>query len=64
MKILVGSFTTESNEKAPYITRINNYDIAFGDDLINVMEIKEAFPFPSKLKSSHKFMRMLILRVL
>ncbi len=43
MKILVGSFTTESNEKAPYITRINNYDIAFGDDLINVMEIKEAF---------------------
>ena len=31
MKIYVGSFTTESNEKAPYKTQIQNYDLIQGD---------------------------------
>ncbi|WP_448909967.1 M81 family metallopeptidase [Holdemania massiliensis] len=43
MKVLVGSFTTESNAKAPYKTLIQNYDLATGEALIDVMEIREAF---------------------
>ena len=43
MKVLVGSFTTESNAKAPYKTLIQNYDLATGEALIGVMEIREAF---------------------
>lgn len=43
MKILVGSFTTESNSKTPYRTTITDYDIAFGERLIDVMEVKSAY---------------------
>ncbi|MFQ8584452.1 MAG: M81 family metallopeptidase, partial [Holdemania massiliensis] len=43
MKVLVGSFTTESNAKAPYKTLIQSYDLATGEALIDVMEIREAF---------------------
>ena len=43
MKVLVASFTTESNAKAPYKTLIQNYDLATGEALIDVMEIREAF---------------------
>ena len=43
MKVLVGSFTTESNAKDPYKTLIQNYDLATGEALIDVMEIREAF---------------------
>lgn len=43
MKIYVGSFTTESNEKAPYITQIQNYDLLHGDDILDILGIKEVF---------------------
>ena len=43
MKVLVGSFTTESNSKTPYKTTIADYDIAFGRKLIDVMEIESAY---------------------
>ncbi|MBQ4342543.1 MAG: M81 family metallopeptidase [Erysipelotrichaceae bacterium] len=43
MKVLVGSFTTESNSKTPYKTTIADYDIAFGQKLIDVMEIESAY---------------------
>ncbi len=40
MKILVGSFTTESNTGVPYVTTLGNYDIRFKDDAIKVMELE------------------------
>ncbi|MCF0111206.1 MAG: M81 family metallopeptidase [Erysipelotrichaceae bacterium] len=42
-KVLVGSFTTESNSATPYKTTIKDYDIEFGQKLIDVMEIAEPF---------------------
>lgn len=42
MKILVGSFTTESNTKAPYLTTLGNYDIRFNEEVIHVMELDDA----------------------
>ena len=42
-KILVGSFTTESNSKTPYKTLITDYDLHFGQKLIDVMEIRSVF---------------------
>ena len=43
MKVLVGSFTTESNAKAPFKTLIQQYDLAVGEACIDVMEIREVF---------------------
>lgn len=43
MKIYVGSFTTESNEKAPYITKIHNYDLVEGKEVLDVLGVKEEF---------------------
>ena len=43
MKIYVGSFTTESNEKAPYKTQIQNYDLIQGDELLSVLGVKDIF---------------------
>ena len=37
MKIYVGSFTTESNEKAPYITQIQDYDLLHGEEILKVL---------------------------
>lgn len=42
-KVLVGSFTTESNSKTPYKTMITDYDLHFDQKLIDVMEIQSAF---------------------
>ena len=33
MKVLMGTFVTESNANVPAKTRINHYDMAFGEDL-------------------------------
>lgn len=43
MKIYVGSFTTESNEKAPYITQIQNYDLIHGEEILKILGINEVF---------------------
>lgn len=43
MKVLVGQFMTESNAHIPYKNDITAYDIAFGIDAINKMQIKEVF---------------------
>jgi len=43
MKILVGTFITESNERNPNKNEITTYSIAFGDDCINKMEIGDIF---------------------
>ena len=39
MKIYVGSFTTESNEKAPYITQIQDYDLLHGEEILKVLGV-------------------------
>ena len=43
MKVAVGYFTTESNANIKNKCRLNNYDIAFGDDCITKSKIKEVF---------------------
>ena len=43
MKVAVGYFTTESNANIKSKCRLNNYDIAFGDDCITKSKIKEVF---------------------
>lgn len=43
MKILIGQFITESNANVPDKNEINAYDIAFGDELIEKMQIKDIF---------------------
>ncbi len=41
-KILVGSFTTESNAGIPYLTGLDAYDIRFGQDCIRMTGIEDA----------------------
>lgn len=43
MKVLVGLFNTESNGNIPSICRLNDYDIAFGDECISKMQIRKVF---------------------
>ena len=43
MKIYVGSFTTESNEKAPYITQIQDYDLLHGEEILKVLGVYDVF---------------------
>ncbi len=43
MKVLVGHFTTESNGNIPLLNNICNYDIVFGDKVIEKMHIREVF---------------------
>jgi microcystin degradation protein MlrC len=43
MKVLVGDFCTESNENVPYLSDITAYDVAFGDECIRKMRIKEVY---------------------
>ena len=42
-KILIGTFITESNANIPVKNEITSYDIQFGDDLIEKMEVKDIF---------------------
>ncbi|MCF0111418.1 MAG: M81 family metallopeptidase, partial [Erysipelotrichaceae bacterium] len=43
MKVLIGTFVTESNANVPVQATIANYDIAFGDDLIRKMGVKDIY---------------------
>ncbi len=43
MKVLVGHFTTESNANIPDKNKITNYELAFGDELIERMKIRDVF---------------------
>lgn len=43
MKVLIGQFITESNANVPEKNEITSYDIAFGDELIEKMQVKEVF---------------------
>ena len=42
-KVMIGTFTTESNENIPEKNEITSYDIAFGDDLITKMVVGDIF---------------------
>lgn len=43
MKVLIGTFVTESNANVPNKANITNYDIAFGDELIRKMGVKDIY---------------------
>ena len=43
MKVLIGHFTTESNANIPLKNTIKNYELAFGDEVIARMKVKEVF---------------------
>ena len=43
MKVLIGTFVTESNANVPNMATIANYDIAFGDELIQKMGVKDIY---------------------
>ena len=43
MKVLVGYFTTESNAHVPMKNNITDYVVAFGDECIQKMQVKEVF---------------------
>ena len=43
MKVLVGQFITESNANVPEKCEITSYDIAFGDELIEKMQVRDIF---------------------
>lgn len=43
MKVLCGDFVTESNEHVPYLTDITAYDVAFGQQVIDKMRVREVF---------------------
>lgn len=43
MNVLVGLFNTESNGNIPTICRLNNYDIAFGEECIDKIQVRNVF---------------------
>ena len=43
MKVLIGQFITESNANIPDKCEITSFDIAFGDELIEKMQVKDIF---------------------
>ena len=43
MKVLIGTFVTESNANVPNMATIKDYDIAFGDELIRKMGVKDIY---------------------
>ncbi len=43
MKVLMGTFVTESNANVPNMATIANYDIAFKDELIRKMGVKDIY---------------------
>ena len=40
MKVLIGQFVTESNANIPHQCEITDYDIAFGEECIQKMQIR------------------------
>lgn len=43
MKVLIGQFITESNANVPMKNEITSFDIAFGDDCVEKMLVKDIF---------------------
>ena len=43
MKVLMGTFVTESNANVPAKTRINHYDTAFGEDCLRKMNVADIY---------------------
>jgi len=43
MKVLIGQFITESNANTPDKNEISSYDIAFGDELVEKMQVGDIF---------------------
>ena len=43
MKVLAGYFTTESNAHVPMKNNITDYVVAFDDECIQKMQVKEVF---------------------
>ena len=43
MNVLIGLFNTESNGNIPTICRLNNYDIAFGEECIDKVQVRNVF---------------------
>ena len=43
MKVLIGQFVTESNANIPHQCEITDYDIAFGEECIQKMQIRPVF---------------------
>lgn len=43
MKVLMGTFVTESNANVPAKTRINHYDMAFGEDCLRKMNVADIY---------------------
>ena len=43
MNVLIGLFNTESNGNIPTICRLNNYDIAFGEECIDKIQVRNVF---------------------
>lgn len=42
-KVLIGHFVTESNEHIPYMNDITAYDVAFGRDVVEKMQVGDIF---------------------
>lgn len=42
-KVLIGRFNNECNEHVPYLNDITAYDIAYGDELIDKMGVRDVF---------------------
>ena len=43
MKVLIGQFVTESNANIPHQCETTDYDIAFGEECIQKMQIRPVF---------------------
>ena len=43
MKVLIGHFTTEANAHIPMKNNLSNYELAFGDEVIERMKVRDIF---------------------
>ena len=56
MKVLIGQFINEANANIPVKDEITTFDIAFGDELIEKMQVGDILSRPG-LKSFHRCTR-------
>ena len=54
MKVLIGQFVTESNANIPHQCEITDYDIAFGEECIQKMQIRPVFEKQMCIRDSHR----------
>ena len=43
MKVLIGHFINEANANIPHLSNIKDFEILYGEDLINKMEVRDVF---------------------